>query len=329
MQVRILRQPEIRNLLSYSDAITAVESCFAAYSSGRAVVPEVINLDIDSHHGEVHVKAAHLRGSETYVVKIASGFYDNPGLGLPVGNGMMLLFEARTGLLRSLMFDHGYLTELRTAAAGAVAAKLLAKGRLKKVGMIGSGTQARFQLRALFEVRTPESVEVWSRNQENVKKYINDMASEFPRVSFRAADSGEAAVAASDLVITATPSRTPLVKPEWLAPGVQITAVGSDGPEKQELEAAVIGRADLIYCDSRTQCSRLGEVHHALKARAIGDGDISGELGEIILGLKPGRQNDQQITVADLTGIGAQDAVCAALVYEKALQTDLGEIIRI
>jgi ectoine utilization protein EutC len=329
VDVRILRQPEIRSLLSYPDAISAVESCFADYSSGRAVVPEVINLDIDSHHGEVHVKAAHLRGAETYVVKIASGFYDNPGLGLPVGNGMMLLFEARTGLLRSLLFDHGYLTELRTAAAGAVAAKRLAKGRLKKVGMIGSGTQARFQLRALLEVRTPDSVEVWSRDQKNIRKYISDMALEFPHVDFRASVSCKTAVTGSDLVITATPSRIPLVKPEWLAPGVQITAVGSDGPEKQELEAAVLGRADLIYCDSRTQCARLGEVHHALKARAIGDGDISGELGEIVLGLKPGRQNDQQITIADLTGIGAQDAACAALVCEKALRAGLGEIIRI
>jgi ornithine cyclodeaminase/alanine dehydrogenase-like protein (mu-crystallin family) len=329
VDVRILRQPEIGDLLSYPDAIAAVEKCFADYSSGKAVVPDVINLEIDSHQGEVHVKAAHLQGADTYVIKIASGFYDNAGLGLPVGNGMLLLFEARTGLLRSLVFDHGYLTELRTAAAGAVAAKFLAKDKLRKVGLIGSGSQARFQIRALFEVRTPDCVEVWSRNPKNVRKYIDDMASEFPRVNFRAAVSAEAAVTASDLVITVTPSRSPLVKAEWLAPGMQITAVGSDGPEKQELEAAVLGKADLIFCDSRTQCTRLGEVHHGLSAQAINDGDITGELGEIILGRKAGRQNDRQITVADLTGIGAQDAACATLVYEKALRAGLGEVIQI
>lgn len=329
MDVRILRQPEIRDLLSYPEAISAVEKCFADYSSGRAVVPDVINLDIDSHHGEVHIKAAHLRGAETYVVKVASGFYENPGLGLPVGDGMLLLFEARTGLLRCLMFDHGYITELRTAAAGAVAAKYLAKERLRKVGLIGSGTQARFQIRALFEVRTPDSVEVWSRNRENVQKFIDEIAPEFPLVVFSTASSCEAAVTASDLVITVTPSRSPLVKAEWLSPGVQITAIGSDGPEKQELEAAVLSRADLIYCDSRLQCARLGEVHHGLSAQAISEGDVTGELGEIILGHKPGRQNDRQITVVDLTGIGAQDAACTALVYEKALRSGRGEIMEI
>ena len=133
----------------------------------------------------------------------------------------------------------------------------------------------------------------------------------------------------ADLVITVTPSRAPLVKASWLKKGVHITAVGSDGPEKQELEPEVLAAADLIYCDSVKQCTRLGEVHHALEKKIITRGKISGELGDIILGRKPGRFDDEQITVADLTGLGAQDAAAAALIYRKALSSGVGTLLDI
>lgn len=302
----------------------AVEKSFADYCSGKAVVPPVINLDIDRHQGEVHVKSAYIEGESFYVIKIASGFYLNAALGLPVGNGLILLFEAQTGLLACVMFDNAYITEMRTAAAGAVAAKYLAKKDIRKVGMVGSGSQARYQFRALMEVRSPDEVWVWSRNPEHVKSYIEEMAFLFPKVNFSAAGSAEEAVRGSDLLITATPTRSPLVKAEWLAEGVHITALGSDGPDKQELEPAVLARADLVFCDSLIQCRKLGEVHHALEEKAITEDKITGELGEITLGNKTGRMNEKQISVADLTGLGVQDAAAASLVYEKALARNIG-----
>jgi ornithine cyclodeaminase len=329
VDVRILRQGEIRELLSFAEAIAAVKKSFADYSSGRAVVAGIINLDLEEREAEIHVKSAYLRGSASYVIKIASGFYRNPSLELPVGNGMLLLFSAETGLLQGLLFDDGFITEMRTAAAGAVAAGLLAKKELPKVALIGSGSQARYQLKALLEVRAPGEIRVWSRNAAGVRAYIEEMAPLLPEVRFMAAQSCEEAVRGSDLVITVTPSRTALVKAEWLGPGVHITAVGSDGPEKQELDPEILKRADLVYCDSIVQCASLGEVHHALEANAIEKDKISGELGDIILGRKAGRENDRQISVADLTGLGVQDAAAATLVYEKAVRRNLGQFIGI
>ncbi len=323
MRVLILSEPEIRKILTFKESIEAVEESFASYASGKAILPEVINLDINQFQGEVHIKSAYIKEEKYYAVKIASGFYQNPSLGLPVGNGMILLFEARTGILRCLMFDNGFITEMRTGAAGAVVAGYLAKKKLKKVGIIGSGSQARYQLRALVEVRKVDEVWVWSRKKEHIDKYIEQMRKLYP-IKFKAAVNLEEVVQGSDLLLTVTPSRFPLVKAEWLAAGVLIIAVGSDGPEKQELETEVLARADKIYCDSFKQCSGLGEVHHALGEKVMEKDKITGELGEVIIGKKPGRQNDDEIIIADLTGLGVQDAAAAALVYAKAVNEELG-----
>ncbi len=329
MNVRILREPEIRGLLTFREAIAAVESAFAEFSAGRAVMPGVINLDIAAHRGEVHVKSAYLSGGESYVVKVASGFYGNPSLGLPVGNGLMLLFEAATGRLRCVLFDNGYITEMRTGAAGAVAAKYLARRDAARAGLVGSGSQARYQVRALVEVRNIREVRVWSPHPENAAGYAAEMSAGLPDVRFTAVEACQDAVRGADIVITATPSRAPLVRPEWVSPGTHITAVGSDGPGKQELDAGVLKLADRIVCDSRVQCARLGEIQHGLASRVITRRSISAELGEIVLGRKPGRENDLQVTVADLTGLGVQDAAAASLVYEKSLAQGPGETIDI
>jgi len=328
MKVKVLLEQEIRKVLTYRETIEVVEKSFADYSSGKAVVPEVINLDIDRYQGEVHVKSAYIQGEKFYVIKIACGFYLNPSLGLPVGNGMVILFEAKTGQLSCLMFDNGYITEMRTGAAGAIAARYLAKKNLHKVGIAGSGSQARFQLKALLEVRSPEEIWIWSRNENHARKYIQEMQSLFP-LKFHVAKNLEETVRESDLLITCTPSRSPLIKAQWLSPGIQITAVGSDGPEKQELEVEILKKADRIFCDSISQCSRLGEVHHGLEEKAIDKTKISGELGEIVLGQKKGRENEKEITVADLTGLGVQDAAAASLVYERALKENFGYFLEI
>jgi ornithine cyclodeaminase len=328
MTLRILREPEIRELLDLDEAIEAVAGAYAACASGRVVLPGVISLDLEAVRGEVHVKSAYIEGQKNYVIKIASGFYLNPGLGLPVGNGMMLLFEAGTGRPQGLLLDNGYITELRTGAAGAVAARLLARPTIGKAAFIGAGSQARYQLRGLMRVRRPREVWVWSLDRTHAQAYIREMAGEFP-LEYHAAASPEEAVRGADIVVTVTPSRSPIVLPDWLSAGAHVTAVGSDGPEKQELQSRVLARADLVFCDSLDQCRRLGEVHHALEEMVLTEDQVSGELGEIILGRKKGRTSDAQITVADLTGLGAQDAAAAGLVWDKALERNRGEVIRL
>jgi ectoine utilization protein EutC len=329
VSVRLFKEEEIRDLLSFPEAIAAVETAFGDLAAGRAVMPGVINLDLEDVRGEVHIKSAYLRGRENYVIKVASGFYRNPARGLPVGNGLMLLFEAETGLLRCILFDNGFITEMRTAAAGAVSAKYLARDPVETVGLVGSGTQARYQLRALLEVRSVGEVRVWSPHPDHVRDYVAEMSALFPHIRLRAVASCEQAVRGSDIVVTATPSRAPLVRADWVSPGTHITALGSDGPDKQELEVGVLKIADRIFCDSTSQCEKLGEVHHGLAAGAITRQSITGELGEIILGRRAGRESDAEITIADLTGLGVQDAAAAALVFEKGLVRNLGELIEL
>lgn len=327
MKVRIILEPEIRETLTLEEAIIAVENSLVAFNSGRAILPGVINLNLPASEGEVHVKGAYIEGESYYVIKIASGFYLNPSFGLPVSDGLMLAFSAKNGQLEAVLFDHGYLTEMRTAAAGAVVAKYLARKTIKRVGIIGSGTQARFQLRSLKAVRDFEEVAVWSRTPSHVLKYMEEMKIILPEVSFRMALSPEEAVRSADVVITATPSRAPLVKGEWLSPGMHITAMGSDDPDKQELYPDVFLKADLVYADSLKQARSLGEIHHALEAGVIDETRITGEVGEIILGLKPPRTKEEEITLADLTGLGVQDAAVATLVLTKAAAAGLGQSI--
>ncbi len=328
MKVLILTESEIRGLVDLPAMIAAVEKSLADFSAGKVVQPDVVNLDLPQAEGEVHIKSAYVSGEEFYTVKIASGFYRNPLRGLPTGNGLMILFEAETGRPLAILFDNGFLTEMRTAAAGAVAAKYLSKESVSIVGMVGAGTQARFQLRALLEVRTPREVRVFSRDPAHARSYIEDMKAACP-ADFRLVESPAQAAGGADLIITATPSRAPLLKPTWLSPGAHITAVGSDGPDKCELDPEILARADLVYCDSVRQCSLIGEVHHALSKKKISPDRISGELGEIVLGLKPGRFRDDQITVADLTGLGAEDAAAASAVYRRASASRIGTLLEI
>jgi ornithine cyclodeaminase len=232
----------------------------------------------------------------------------------------MVLVSARTGLPEALLLDNGYLTDVRTGAAGAVAARHLARTRVETVGIIGAGVQARYQALALRRVREFRRVLVWGRSRERAEAYAAEMA---PRLGVEvvAASDAESVVRASDIMVTTTPSREPYLRAEWLHPGLHITAMGSDGPEKKELFADVLARADLVVCDCRTQCERLGELHHA---RPVPSGDRIVELGEITSGRRAGRTDDAQITVCDLTGTGVQDTAIALLAHRSAAGRGLG-----
>jgi len=328
VDVRILREEEIRRLVSPAGALAAVREAFVKLARGQTTLPDVIGLEIPEHQGEVHVKGAHLHGSPFFSIKEAAGFYGNARKGLPVGSGLVLVFDATTGLLRMILLDNGYLTELRTGAAGALAADLLARRDIETVGIIGSGGQARYQLDALLGVRRPRRVLVYGRSAPSVSAYAREMSARLG-LAVTPVASARDAVVDSDVVVTTTPSRQPIVRAEWVRPGTHITAVGSDGPDKRELESAVLARADLIVADRLDQCLRLGEIHHAVAEGAIDAGRVHGELGAVAAGLVRGRGSDHEITVADLTGVGVQDAAMADLVAAAALSGGLGESITV
>ena len=326
MRILLLSESDLRSLAGPPEAFRAVRAGFEALARGRAVLPGVMHLDLPQVRGEVHVKGAHLVGSPFFSIKEAGGFWGNPERGLPVGSGLVLVFDAQTGFPRAILLDNGYLTELRTGAAGALAAVLLARAELRVAGVLGAGSQARYQLEALCAARRPARARVWSRRRESAEACAREMSARLG-LPVEAVGSAREAVEGSDLVVTTTTAREPVVRAEWVRPGLHMTAVGADSPEKQELEAEVLAQADLVVADHLDQCLRLGEIHHAVAAGRLRAEDVHAELGEVAAGLKPGRTSDGQVTVADLTGVGVQDAALADLVVAEAERRGLGRVL--
>jgi ornithine cyclodeaminase len=309
LQVRIVDEAALRAAVTPSVAVQAMRRAFGADGEGRTHVPPVINLDVPGARGEFHIKTALIEGFPRVAVKVASGFYDNPAKGLPSGSGLMAVFSAETGMPEALLLDNGFLTDIRTGAAGAIAADVLAPPTIDVVGVLGSGLQARHQVRCLREVRRFSRVIVWSPNAQHAHAYGAEMRGEGYEVGIRT--SAEAVCREADLLITATPSRQSLVSAGWLRDGQHVTALGSDSPGKQELDPECLDRADLLVVDRYAQCSAFGELKHALAAGLITRHDVHAELGQIVAGLKPGRTSDTQLTIADLTGVGFQDTAIA------------------
>ncbi|MDH4209262.1 MAG: cyclodeaminase [Anaerolineae bacterium] len=319
----VVNEKDLRSSISLTEAINVIEDGFTRLANGEVNLPPVMSLDLPEVKGEMHIKGAHIGGDESFVIKLATGFYDNPLIGLPSGAGMMLVFSARTGFPEALLLDNAYLTDLRTAAAGAVAAKYLAGKEPETVGVIGAGTQGRFQVRALAEVRKFQRVLVYDLDSARSASYAQEMP-ELLGVPVAAMNDPEPVVRESDVLITATPASRPIVQARWLRSGLHITAMGTDSPYKQELESEALARADLLVCDLKTQCFERGELHHGLKDGFIAESDPIVELGELTSGRHPGRTDEAEITICDLTGVGVQDAAIAGLAYQKALQGGLG-----
>jgi len=316
MSLPSLDEQTLRAVVSPAAAVAAIREAFRADGEGRTAVPAVINLPIPGTRGEFHVKTAWVAGVPFIAVKVASGFYDNPALGLPTGSGMMALFDATTGMPAGLLFDNGFLTDIRTGAAGAVAAECLARRSVDTIGVIGSGVQARHQIACLREVRSFRRVAAWSIDRPGLEQYCEEMSASYGLDAVTCA-SAEDVCRAADILITATPSHEPMVRAAWLKPGLHVTAVGSDTPGKQELDAACLAKAAVVVVDRLGQCARFGELSHAIAAGLMREEDVRGQLGEVVAGRIPGRTSDDEITICDLTGVGFQDTAIAALAWAK------------
>lgn len=291
------------------EAMAAVEAAFAALGRGEVTMPPVLHLDLPESNAEMDVKTAYVRGLPAFALKVSTGFFDNPKRGLPSLSGMMALISAETGRVEAVLLDNGYLTDVRTALAGAIAADRLARPDAKVAGIVGTGLQARLQLEALRLVRGIERALVWGRDPGKAEALAAEMA---VKLGLPVATAPiERVVREADVLVTTTASREPLVRAAWLHPGLHVTAMGSDAPGKQELEPEVLARADRVVVDRRAQAERLGELRAALATGAIRPDRMVDELGEIVAGIKPGRGSPTEITVCDLTGTGAQDTAIA------------------
>lgn len=327
MKILILTEDQIRKcVLVDEEALEAVADGFSRLAAGKATMPPILRVDVPESNGEVDVKTAYLQGLEGFAVKLSSGFFDNEKLGLPSLSGLMVLLSTQTGFPQALLLDNGYLTDVRTGMAGALAAQHLAPEEVETAGVIGAGSQGRYQIRSLQLVRDIGRLLVYDQNQEAAQTYRAEMESELG-VPVTVVDDPQVVVRESDLVVTTTPAKEPYLRAEWLHPGLHITAMGADAEGKQELHAEVLGRADVVVCDRKSQAFRLGELHHALEAGTLSEEDEILELGDLIREQHRGRQNPEQITICDLTGTGVQDTAIALLAYRKAQEFGLGNEI--
>lgn len=307
-------------------AVGIVEQAFRALAGGKVVMPPILSMDLPDAHGEVDVKTAYIPGFDGFAIKVSPGFFDNPKLGLPSLNGLMILFSATTGLVEALLLDNGYLTDVRTAAAGAVAAHHLAPREVRVAGVLGTGVQARLQIQAAHLVRAFSKVLVWGRDAGKAAACARDIAMAID-VEATAVGDPAALVCDSQLVITTTPARRPILKAVWLHPGLHITAMGSDQAGKNEIEPAAIAAANLFACDRVAQSENVGELRSARAAGFLAE-TTPPELGDVIAGTRPGRRSEQDVTICDLTGTGAQDTAIANYALASARKAGAGAIIQ-
>ena len=312
----VIKQETIMTLLQEIDVVKEMEEGFIKYSNGLAVIPPVGELLFDESNGETHIKYGYIKGAPYYGIKIASGFYNNPSLGLSSSQGMNLLFNQQTGEPEAVLLDGGFLTNVRTAAAGALVAQYFAPKNITAIGIIGTGIQAKLQLEYLKTQTSCRTVWVWGRRSEAVDQFIAAMAHEF---QIKYATSPAVLAKQCNVIVTTTPSAIPLLEAEDILPGTHITAVGSDTPHKRELSGGLLAKADLIIADSIVQSKSRGEVYSATQEGAITFDKVI-ELGTAIQEAKYHRENEQQITIADLTGVAVQDIMIAQAVYKKYKQ---------
>ena len=325
--IRIMTEAELREVVALDlELVDVIEAAFAALAGGEVVMPPILSMDLPVANGEVDVKTAYIPGFEGFAIKVSPGFFDNPKLGLPSLNGLMILFSAQTGLVKALFLDNGYLTDIRTAAAGAVAARHLAPEVVKTAGVIGTGVQARLQMQAAHLVRPFERVIVWGRDEQKAAECAKDLKNSLGVEAEIVSDPAQL-VAESQLVVTTTPAREPVLKAEWLHPGLHVTAMGSDQEGKNEVEAKALVAADLYVADRGSQTEKLGELRSAIAA-GLWTGGAPVELGDVITKKAAGRKAAGDITIADLTGTGAQDTAIASHVAAKLAGGDAGTVIK-
>ncbi len=323
-KVLLLNEQELRQAVTLDlNSVQCMEDCFRTLSTKNVIMPPIMQLDLDEQNGGVCIKTAYLPGLESFAVKISPGFYDNPKIGLPTTSGMMNLFNSQTGMLEAVLLDNGYLTDVRTAAAGALAAKWLGKQNSQTIAVIGSGAQARYQLKAIKLLRNLTQVNIWARDSEKAQNFADEINKD-GSMSANVMDTVNTACQNADIIVTTTASTSPLINFADLALGQLVIAMGSDYEQKTELAVDVLSGCDRYICDRLSQVQTLGELHHAINAGTYSLNDSFDELGDVVAGSASGRTDDKEIIVCDLTGTGAQDTAIATYARQQGIAAAMG-----
>ncbi|PDS99749.1 ornithine cyclodeaminase family protein [Rhizobium sp. S9] len=323
MKTLLLKKDEVSRLISVTEVIAAVEEAYKAFSSDQVEQPDYVGIDLPSPRGEIDFKLGYYKANEMISMKASSGgFVDNPTAhGMPSGMATIFLFDARSGALICVM-DGSLILGLRTGASGAVSVKALARKNATAVASIGTGNQARMQIRSINEIMKIEEIHAWDSNPDTLFKYKTDIESELG-IPVMMANSKKKAVEQADILVTTTRGKGSLVEADWVRPGTHIVAIGTDQQGKQELDPEIFRNAKLVV-DSIAQCTAKGETWHPLNRNIITKDDIHGEIGEILLGRKPGRESDDEITIFDSTGMAIQDNTTASKIYQNAIANNVG-----
>ncbi|MDH3219371.1 MAG: cyclodeaminase [Gammaproteobacteria bacterium] len=325
--IRILTESELRSQVQLDlGAIECVENAFEALATKAVVMPPIMRLDIIENNGEIDVKTAYIPGVDSLAIKISPGFFDNPSLGLPSVNGLMVLFSTRTGMVEGLLLDNGYLTDIRTAAAGAVAAKYLARADSRRAAILGAGVQAGLQLEALTLVRDIDSAAIWARDFDKADAAAKKLSTRLGMEVTACADVASA-TANADIIVTTTPSTRPILMAQHVTSGQHVTAMGSDSEHKNEIDPEIVARTAQYFCDRLSQVRVLGELHHAIEKQLVAPSAEFPELGQVIAQQLPGRRDSTDITLCDLTGTGIQDTAIATLAFHRCQQHQAGTSI--
>ena len=305
-----LSRPEIEALLQIKDGFDPIKDAYIAVTDGRCDLPPVGYLGFPDAKGDCHIKYGHIAGDSVFVIKIATGFYDNPSKGLASSNGIMLALSAETGEVMAILQDEGYLTDLRTGIGAALATKAGCRGDAQRVGVVGTGIQARIQIRCLNALMPDAGLvfSVWGRSEKKMRQLAQDLAAH--QISVTVQPDLKTLCVNADILLTTTAAKTPLIRSSWISDGTHITASGADAPGKQELDSALTARADLLILDSDAQCIDHGEVAIPAEAGLLSP-DRYRTLGKVLSGQQAGRSAPSQVTIADLTGLGSQDIAIA------------------
>ena len=321
----LLREADVRQLLTMEDTIGLMEAALRAFSTGGVVQPVRTAVPVQPHAGFLALMPAYLTAQEALGAKAVTFFPRNADRGLPTHLAIVLLWDNATGALLA-MIDGRLITEMRTAATSAVATKALALPEAVNLGILGAGVQARSHVEALRLVRPIERVRVWSRTAERARAFAEEMT-QHHRIPIQAAAMPEEAVRGAQIIVTATSSQTPVLKGEWVAPGTHINAVGAPRPDWREMDGPLVARASL-FVDSRAGALvESGDVLLAIREGAITETHIGGEIGEVLAGTIPGRRTAEEITLFKSLGMAVEDVATARWVYQRAQAQGIGQHI--
>jgi len=330
MKTLLLTEKDVKQLLSMDEVMQVVESAFRERGLGHAQMPAKVYLFYNKYNGDLRAMPSYLEELDVSAVKIVNSHPENRAkYGLPTVMATIILVDPKNGVPLAIM-GGTWATDMRTGAAGGIAAKYLAKKDSRVVGLVGAGAQARTQLMGLALLyKKLEEVRVWSRTKKTREAYVAEMKKTYGDIAkIVSVKTAKEAVEGADIVVTTTPSRKPIVSNEWVKPGMHFNCIGADAPGKEELNPAILKRAKIIV-DDWEQASHSGEINVPLAKGIITRRNVWGEIGEVVAGLKPGRTSQDEITVFTSTGLAVQDAVTAELAYKKALARGIGQFVEI